>query len=550
MQKVKKNMITVFFIISLMTGNTVCLHAAWSPPVQISAGPSSTNPSGTPLVINSNSVALVGWLDGPIGLAQTLSSSDLLPQSETWSSPQVIYTNTIPGSFPSFPTLSQDIYGGSVAAFGVIDPINGIIILNATRRPPGTEAWPAPFTLAINGNPANASLAVDDLGNVAALLALTTTGTPPYDITLAQLPANSNSWLPTITFAQDNSLQPALAAKTYKGQGAFAWKVNTPTLQIQTIRYNFLTQQASPINVVPLPPMTTDIVGMDIAVDSNGDAILIYAAQIGSTVVLYSSTLLEGQNTWSNPLLISDPANNAIGGTIASDAVGNTTILWGEEVMPNQQFVRVATLPLGGVPIFVTDLTGRNLLNTTVDSTSRVVMDSFGNAAAIWGITTGGIPTVQVSTKAVGQTWAVPETLSFSGFFPLITLSDQGTAVATWIDTVTNILFGSRNLFLFSLSSPSDFVGKVIKNEFLTDTAYFLKMRWNQSPAPNITMYQIFKNGNLIATTSGNGPFKFLQPLHSKHVKGTYTLVATASNGNNSSPIPIVIRNKQKAKYR
>jgi len=448
MQKVKKSRVTIFFTIAwiFFSGSTVPLYAAWSSPVQISAGPSSTNPSGTPLVINSNSVALVGWLDGPIGVGQTLSSSDLLPQSETWSAPQVIYTNTIPGSFPSFPTLSQDINGGSVAAFGVIDPMTGIIILNATRRPPGTEAWPAPFTLALTGNPATASLAVDDIGNVAALLTLTTTGTPPYAITLVQLPATSTSWLAPITLAQDNSTQPALAAKTYKGQGAFAWKVNTPTLQLQTIRFNFLTQQASPIIDVPLPPLTTDILRMDIAVDSRGDSILIYAVQTGSTVVLYSST--------------------------------------------------------------------------------------------------GGVPAVQVSSQAVGQNWITPDTLSFSGFFPLITLGDQGTAVATWIDSVTNVLMGSRNLFLFTLASPSDFVGKIIKNAFLTQEGYFLKMRWNRSLAPNITNYQLFKNGQLIATIPGEGPFKFLQSLPSKYVKGAYTLVATASNGNKSSPVPLVIHKK------
>lgn len=546
MHILKKGVITSLFTISLVifSEKMVLLNAAWSPPIQVSAGPSSTNPSGTPLVVNSNSVALVGCLDGQIGVAQTLSSYDLIPQSETWGSPQIIYSNTIPGSFPSFPTLSQDINGGSVAAFGAIDPLSGVIILNASRRSIGTEAWPTPFTIIPNGNPVAASLAVDDLGNVAAFLALTTTGTPPYDITLFQLPANSNFWSSPIILAQDSSTQPALAAKTYQGRGAFAWKVNTPTLQLQTIRFNFLTQQASPIINVPLPSLTTDILGMDIAVDSRGDAILIFAAQIGSAVVLYSSTLLAGENTWSNPLLISDPADNSIGGSIAADAVGNTTILWGEEVMPNQQFVRVTTLPLGGVPTFVTDLTDRALLNTTVDSTSRVVMDSFGNAAATWGITTGGIPTVQVSSQAVGQNWVAPETLTFSGSFPLITLSNQGTAVTTWIDSVSNILIGSRNLFLFALTSPSEFTGIVIKNEFLTETAYFLNMSWKQSPAPNITNYQIFKNGKLVATIPGDGPFKFLQPLNSKHVKGSYTLVATASNGNKSSPIPIVINKK------
>lgn len=232
MQVAKKNVINLLFTISLIlfSGNTVSLHAAWSPAVQISAGASSTNPSGTPLVISTNSVALVGWLDGPIGVAQTLSSSRWLPESGTWTTPQLIYTNTAAGVFPSFPTLSQDIYGGSVAAFGIIDPINGGIELNASRRPPGVEAWPAPISLIINGTPNAASLAVDDLGNVASLLALSTTGSPPYDITLVQLPADHNAWLTPTILAQDNSAQPALAAKTYKGLGAFAWKVNIPSL--------------------------------------------------------------------------------------------------------------------------------------------------------------------------------------------------------------------------------------------------------------------------------------------------------------------------------
>lgn len=541
MQSIKKCAIILTSLIFLASFD-IPLQAAWSPPVQISAGASSTNPSGTPLVINSNSVTLVGWLDGPIGVAQTLLSADLLPQSATWSTPQVIYTNIDPTAFPSFPTLSQDIFGGSVAAFGVIDPITGIIILNATRRSPDAIAWPAPFTQTLSGNPSGASLAVDDLGNVAAIFALTTTGTPPYDITLVQLPADSTAWSTPIILAQDNSTQPALAAKTYKGHGSFAWKVNTPSLQLQTLIFNFSTQQASPIINVPLPPLTTDILAMDIAVDSKGDSVLIYLAQIGAGTLLYSSTLLVDQITWSSPLLISDPANNVVGASIASDAAGNTAILWGEEITPTQQFVRVATLPLSGVLSSITDLTDRTNLNTTVDSTSRVVMDLFGNAAAAWGITMGGNPIVQVSSQAVGQNWTIPETLSISGYSPLITLSSQGTAVATWIDSFTNALIGSRDLFLFSLTPPSHFVGKVVKNEFLTDTAYFLKMQWDRSLAPNILSYEIFKNGKLIAIIPGDGPFDYLKHLHSKHVKGSYTLVATASNGNKNLPVQIVIQ--------
>lgn len=171
-------------------------------------------------------------------------------------------------------------------------------------------------------------------------------------------------------------------------------------------------------------------------------------------------------------------------------------------------------------------------------------MDSFGNAAAIWELMTGGASLIQTASKPFGQNWSSPVILSFSGNMPLITLNDQGTAVATWVDSGTQILMGSRNLFLFPLMPPSDFTGKIVKNEFLTETAYFLSMKWIPSPAPYIASYQIFEDGKLIGTVSGKGPFAFLQPVDSKHVKETYTLKAVASNGNMSPLVPLEIQKK------
>ncbi len=544
MQSIKQgisNLITVFSIF-FFSSTAVQLHADWSPPVQISAGPSSLNQSGTPLTINSNSVALVGWLDGPIGVSQTVSSANLFPQASVWTAPQLVYVNTIPGLFPSFPSTAQDMFGNSLAAFGLID-LMGMIQLEASKRPAGTINWPEPFSIAFNSTPAAAAIASDDLGNFAILLGLTTTGLPPYNITLTQIPANSTSWTTPIVLAQDTGSQPSVAADMYKGEGVLAWKISSPTLQIQSLRYNFITQEAvGAVFDVPLPPATTNIFGMDLAVDGKGDAILIFGAQTGGTTNLYTSTLLAGQNIWSTPFLVSDPANNVIGASVATDLAGNATIFWGEAITPTQQYIRVASLPLSGSLTQVTNLTSPSNLNTTVDANSQVVMDSFGNAVAIWMIAPGGVPSIQVSSKAIGEAWTAPITLYTPGINPLITLSDQGTAVATWQNLTTTVLYGSRNLFLFNLSPPTNVRGKIVKNEFLTETAYFLRISWDPSPAPNIVSYEIFKNGNLIDTVPGKGPFKFLQPLHSKRVKGTYTLVALASNGNRSLPIPITIK--------
>lgn len=538
MRSIKQCVFGVSFFV--MSGFGSSVYADWSPPVQIFPGPSSVNPSGTPLVINSHSSAVVGWLNGDIGLAESLSSASLFPQSSAWSTPQQIYANSTPGFVPSFPTLSLDEFDNQVAAFGVFNFVSGFFDINASRRV-DSAPWPAPIIQTENGFPDAGSVANDELGNVAAFLALTTTSSPPFDLTFLQLSENSSAWGTPIVIAQDTSANPVVAIKITNGFTVLAWKISSPSLQLQTSMFNFASQTLTPLLPVPLPPSAVDITDLELALDSKQDAVLIYVVDNGTGTALYSSTLIAGQTAWSSPLLISDPANDVGTATIATDAVGNATIVWEETIAPTQDFIRVASLPLGGTIGPVTNLTDPTNTNAVVTEAPKVVMDSFGNAAAIWAIELPS-STIQVSSKAIGQNWTTPETLSISGVSPLIALSDQGTAVATWIDEISSILFGTRNLFLFPLSSPSQFVGTVEKNEFLTQKTYFLNMQWDPSLAPNISYYQIFRNGQLIATIPGTGPFDVLQHIGSKNVKDSYTLVATASNGNKNPPVPLVIK--------
>lgn len=530
--------IRFFYVITVfLCFNSIQLYSVWSAPIQIST-PASLYPITTvPLVLDSNSQAFVSWLDGSIGITQSISSATLLPQEGVWSTPELIYTNSMPDLFVAYPSLTVDVVGNQTVLFALIDIPGGGIVINASRRASYTTPWLAPISQTIAAFPGASSAAADSLGNIAGLFALTSTGTAPFDVILLQLPSNSSTWLPPLVIAQDNSPQPAVASNNVDGKGVLIWKVNTPSLQLQTMRYNFITQQPETILAVPLPALTNDIVAVDVAVDSLGNAIMAYVVQIGAGTVLYSSTLLAGESTWSDPLLISDPANTMLGFSIASDSVGNTTIFWGEEVSPTQQFIRAGSLPLSGTTVSITDLTDRNALNTLVDSTSHVAMDSFGNAAAIWTTLTGGLSMVQVSSKPAGQDWTTVETLSTDGITPFIALNDQGSSVAVWVDVGTSALMGSRNIDLFALAPPAGFVGALAMSEFLTETAYFVEMRWIPSSAPNILNYEIFENGTLIAVIPGSGPFKLLQPISSDRIQKTYTIIAIASNGNQSSPI-------------
>lgn len=539
----------VLTLLSLFLGGGETLFADWSAPMQVSPGPSAINLPlhNSPLVINSNSVALVGWLNGTFGVGQTISSSTLPPRFSGWSTPLNVFTNTQPGFTPTFPTMASDIFGGSTSAWGTLNSLVGLVQVSASYRNSTTEAWPAPVTNTVNGNPGSSDFAPGDLGNIAAIFALSATNTPPWNIIVDHLHRNAQNWYPAILLGLDESANPSVTAHTLQGNTIFAWKMqHNSSLTIQSTRFSFVTHMFSPFIDVPLPIGTTDVNGLDVTIDAVGNATLIYEASIGSKNLLYASILQAGENTaWSNPILVSDPTNSVVGATVDATGVDVSTILWGEAVTNTQQFIRASSLLIDGSLTFVTNLTDPNALNTQV-SPSHVTMDLFGNAAGAWTVSNGGTSQVQVSSKPANQDWATPETLSTTGQEPAVALSDQGTAVAIWLDSNTSVLFSSRNLFLFPLQPPSGFVGRVIKDKFSKHTDYFLKMKWEPSPAPNITSYKIYKNGNRIAMIPGNGPFTFTQPLDSAQLDDVYTLVATASNGNESTPIPLAIQRKIK----
>jgi len=539
-----QNCKNIFFKLTLLffSVNITYLYSDWSSAVQISSGVSSVNPSGPYLSINTNSVALVGWLDGPLSVAQTLSSSQWFPKSLSWTSPEFIYSNSDPGVFPVFPVIGEDIFENQFAGFSILDSITfeGISI-NLSKRLPQDNAWPALISQSINSYIENGKFSIDCLGNVTSDLALTPTGASPFNITITNFSKTSSSWLPQITIAQDNSVQSTLTSSAKLNIGYYVWKTNIPSIQLQTVSYNFLTNTYSTISTIPIPASTIEILGIDIGIDSEGNMIVIYGTLFVGGTALYSTTLLSGETTWSDPLLISDPLNNIESGSIATDSSGSSTILWAERRPDTLLFFKTTTLPLGGTPSSTTTLSP---LGTAIDRASEVKVDSFGNTVALWGITIGGSPSIQVSSKALGEDWLPTETLSSSGLLPAIALSDQGTAVATWVDTLTSYVMGSRNLFLFTLAPPSNFLGQIVKNEFLTESNYFLEMCWFSSLAPNIVDYKIYKNGNLIATIPANCPTKFLHLLNCKNTKETYTLIATASNGNTSAPIALEMRCK------
>ena len=519
-----------------------CLNNVWSPPFTLSATASSINIVRSPIAIDTHSNTIVGWLPGPFPTSASEILSAYLPAGTiVWNAPEIIATAT-PPQFPAFPLLFTDMDDNQTVAWGDLDFVGGNVILQVSKRPSNAIGWPAPISLDLNGLTSGGGAQAGELGNLLAFVAVASGFSPPYTLEFSTLTTSKTAWSPIQVLGMDNSPQPVLANSVNSGRSILIWRTDTPVLSMHSMRYSFSNNRLIPASDIALPVGITDVVNLQVEMDQAGNAIAFFTLTDGIGFQAYAATLLADSTTWSTLIPISNPSNNAFALSVELYGNNSAILLWGEQTLINDGYIFAADLPLGGVPNTV-QLAGPFSGTSSIDASSNVVVDSFGNAVAIWGIVATGGSFVQVDSKVLGESWAAPETLSLTGKTPKVVLSDQETAVAIWIDTVSENLLSSTNLAIFNLHSPTDFIGKVVKNQFLTSTNYALKMHWNSDRILNVDTFEIRNNGNLVAVIPGSEPHKSIISLSSKDITGIYTLTSIATNGNESLPVPLTITN-------
>ncbi|MDP1881129.1 MAG: hypothetical protein Q8K60_09350 [Parachlamydiaceae bacterium] len=525
---------------------------AWTSAVQVSEEASSTNPTPSYLTIDENSNAFLGWLHGEIGTGTDLISAALPAGAPNWNSPFLLYSGTSP-EFPSFPILfalnsgkvhalwsnfhlEEEAADATTVAIATLDSLNG--------------DWSSPIlSSTLSGFPNNGAIGADKLGNQLGVLALgadSNTYTPPYSINLVAYANDSPGWTTPVNLGTDNSAtSAAIFAAAAEGEAVIGWRIGpAPSLSLHTARYTFSTEELIPINDIPLPSGTIDVGFAKAVLAENGNAIALFGVQFeeGTNYVIYSSFLPAGSDTWTFPEIVSNPDNNTTGIylDIKVDPLSNATLLWGELKPSNNCFVRTAFLAFGGNLTNIVNLTDPDSITATPSSDPSGLLlseDNFGNNVAIWNFNISDAPSVQVASKPFGGVWTSAQTLSSSGFLPRVALSNQGTAIAAWLDSSNHFVYSSRSDQLFPLASPSAFGGYVTEE----GADQILNFHWSASLAPNIISYEIYKDNVLIANISAEGPFTFQYLLECGALESDYTLVAVASNGNKSTPLALTL---------
>lgn len=89
---------------------------------------------------------------------------------------------------------------------------------------------------------------------------------------------------------------------------------------------------------------------------------------------------------------------------------------------------------------------------------------------------------------------------------------------------------------------PSDFIGIIKKNEFVTQTEFILIAKWKASPSPEVKSYHIFQNGKIVATIAANKPLKFKTRLSLKN--SNFEIAAVSENNIESLHVALRIVNE------
>lgn len=184
--------------------------------------------------------------------------------------------------------------------------------------------------------------------------------------------------------------------------------------------------------------------------------------------------------------------------------------------------------------IFTTAATGSS---TIFDASSSTSPDGF-IASYAWDFGDG---TTEVTTSPI-----ISHVYTSSGSFTVIltVTNSQGTSTFQTFTGKTVSNNGGPSAQLSQLldiipSPPTNFIEKLIKEEFATHTDYIIRLTWIPSSDPNVIGYKLFRNGVLIATIPASGPFKFDDCRKNK--KDTYTLIAFDAEGFESIPVTATV---------
>ncbi len=285
--------------------------------------------------------------------------------------------------------------------------------------------WSNPVTLSTSNAAAN-EVSVNASGDAVSVWQRTDGST--FRIEGSFLPFVGSWTMPsTLSVVGQNAFVPQVAIDPSDHSVAVWIRFDGSNYVVQSSTSAFGGAWSSPINV-SASGSNADM--PQVAVDPSGNAVAIWTKIIGGFAVVQGATLGFGNSSWSSPVNLSALGQNAQDTSIGVDAAGNAVALWARFDGSNY-IVQSATLPFGGSWTSPVDISapGQDAI------TCHVAVDPSGNAISVWARFSGVNSIVQSATLPFGGSWTSPVDLSAAGGDaqdPHLAVDPNGNAVAVW----------------------------------------------------------------------------------------------------------------------
>jgi hypothetical protein len=421
---------------------------------------------------------------------------------------------------------------------------NHFIIYSSLK--PYEGPWQPPINLSLPGQSAfNPQIATDALGNATAIW-------QRFDghhfIIQTSTLLNEEEWqLPIdLSLPGQDACDPQIALDVEGNKTAIWSRFNGSHFVVQVSTRLGREEWQSPID---LSSPGQDACHPQIALDAKGNKIAIWSCFNGSHFVVQASTRLAGEE-WQSPINLSFPGQDAFNPQIVLDAEGNATAVW-LQMNGNHRTLQISFKSFEGnwqfIPSFLTAVE-RDI------SDLQIRVDEVGNLLVFWIQPHETENTILSIKKPAEENWSSninkwtypPESCD-----PKMTIDPAGMMAVVWqsFDGVyDHVQAAERPAFFLepppqvAVLPPSDFVGKVIRDQFGMTTYYTHRLKWKASPDPSVFSYQLFRNGILIATLPANQDYFTFDDHHRhKRKKDTYVLVAINKEGLQSSPLVLAL---------
>jgi hypothetical protein len=343
----------------------------WSTPASLSAP--GGDAYGQRVSLNAAGQAVVVWqrLDGSYNIIQSSSSND---SGLTWSSPVDI---SQAGTSSSYAELALDASGNAVVVWQHSAGSNSVIQSAESSNAGGS--WSIPENVSLSGGDAyGADVALDESGHAVAVW-------HRYNGANNIVQASSSSdtgssWSSPVDLSSvGGSATFAQVGLNSSGKAVVVWKRSNGSNDI--VQASFSANSGATWNPAgDLSDAGANAASPRLALDSNSNAVAVWNRSDGSNEIVQAAKSVDGGATWTIPMNLSEPGEDASAPQVSLIAAGGAIAIW-QRALGSDVVIQASVSTDAGATWSIPE----NISQPEGDAfDAQVRLDSEGNAVAVW----------------------------------------------------------------------------------------------------------------------------------------------------------------------